>query len=135
VAPGPQIILFANSKELRTERAREGATILVCIKLLHTVIWLFFASCIVALPIAGWRQRFRWAAGLSALVLVECLVLAVNHFRCPLTGLAARYTEERAANFDIYLPEWLARHNQSLFGALFVAGGLFTLWRWLVARR
>jgi hypothetical protein len=52
-----------------------------------------------------------------------------------LTGLAARYTEERAANFDIYLPEWLARHNQSLFGALFVAGGLFTLWRWLAARR
>jgi hypothetical protein len=89
----------------------------------------------VALPILGWRQRFRLAAGLSALVLVECAVLAVNHFRCPLTGLAARYTEERAANFDIYLPEWLARHNQSLFGALFVAGGLFTLWRWLAARR
>jgi len=89
----------------------------------------------VALPILGWRRRFRWAAGLSALVLVECAVLAVNHFRCPLTGLAARYTEERAANFDIYLPEWLARHNQSLFGALFVAGGLFALWRWLAARR
>ena len=89
----------------------------------------------MALPIAGWRQRFRWAAVLSALVLVECVVLAVNHFRCPLTGLAARYTEERVANFDIYLPEWLARHNQSLFGALFVAGGLFTLWRWLIARR
>jgi len=89
----------------------------------------------VALPIAGWRQRFRRAAGLSALVLVECVVLAVNHFRCPLTGLAARYTEERAANFDIYLPEWLARHDQRIFGALFVAGGLFTLWRWLIARR
>jgi len=58
-----------------------------------------------------------------------------NRFRCPLTDVAARYTEERAANFDIYLPEWLARHNQSLFGVLFVAGGLFTLWRWLVARR
>ena len=96
---------------------------------------MFFASCIVALPVLGWRRRFRWAARLSALVLAECVVLAVNHFRCPLTNLAARYTEERAANFDIYLPEWLARHNQSIFGALFVAGGLFTLWRWLVARR
>jgi hypothetical protein len=89
----------------------------------------------VALPVAGLRRRFRWAAGLSALVVVECVVLAVNHFRCPLTDLAARYTAERAANFDIYLPEWLARHNQSIFGALFVAGGLFTLWRWFVARR
>jgi len=87
------------------------------------------------MPIAGWRGHFRWAAGLSALVLVECVVLAANHFRCPLTDLAARYTEERGANFDIYLPEWLARHNQNIFGALFVAGGLLTLWRWLVARR
>ena len=89
----------------------------------------------MALPIAGLRRRFRWAAGLSALILVEGVVLAMNHFRCPLTDLAARYTEERGANFDIYLPEWLARNNQSIFGALFVAGGLFTLWRWFVARR
>ncbi len=89
----------------------------------------------MALPIAGLRGRFGWAAGLSALVLVECAVLAVNRFRCPLTNLAARHTEERGANFDIYLPEWLARHNQGIFGALFIAGGLFTLWRWFVARR
>ena len=89
----------------------------------------------MALPVAGLRRRFRLAAGLSALVLVESVVLAMNHFRCPLTDLAARYTEERAANFDIYLPEWLARHNQGIFGALFIAGGLFTLWRWLAARR
>ena len=119
----------------QTEEPEKGATILVWIKLLHTAIWLFFASCIVALPVVGLRRRFRWAAGLSALVLVECVVLALNHFRCPLTDLAARYTEERGANFDIYLPEWLARHNQGIFGALFVAGGLFTLWRWFVARR
>jgi len=89
----------------------------------------------VTLPVLGLRGRFRWAASLSALILAECAVLAMNHFRCPLTDLAARYTVERAANFDIYLPEWLARHNQSIFGALFVAGGLFTLWRWFVARR
>ena len=89
----------------------------------------------MALPVLGWRRRFRWAAGLSALILAECAILAMNHFRCPLTGLAASYTAERAANFDVYLPEWLARHNQSIFGALFVAGGLFTLWRWFSARR
>jgi hypothetical protein len=65
--------------------------------------------------------------------LGECLVLAVNRGRCPLTNLAARYTDERAANFDIYLPEWLARHNKSIFGLLFVAGELVLLWRW--ARR
>jgi hypothetical protein len=49
-------------------------------------------------------------------------VLAANRMRCPLTDLAARYTEERADNFDIYLPLWLARHNQRIFGTLYVVG-------------
>jgi hypothetical protein len=44
--------------------------------------------------------------------------------------MAARYTEQRSANFDIYLPLWLARHNKTIFGALFVAGGLFVLTVW-----
>jgi hypothetical protein len=68
---------------------------------------------------------------LTALVLIECAILAANHFRCPLTAVAARYTSDRAANFDIYLPLWLAAHNQSIFGALFFAGAIFTLFRWL----
>lgn len=86
-----------------------------------------FASCILALPVAGMLRRFRWAVGLMTLALVECVVLALNHFRCPLTNLAARYTEDRTDNFDIYLPVWLARHNQTILGALFVVGGLLAL--------
>jgi hypothetical protein len=38
------------------------------------------------------------------MVLIECIILAANQGRCPLTGLAAGYTEQRTANFDIYLP-------------------------------
>ena len=108
---------------------------LAWIKLLHTAIWCFFAGCILALPIAGVLRRFRTAAILTTVVLVECAVLALNHFRCPLTDLAARYTQERPDNFDIYLPVWLARHNQAIFGTLFVAGGLLVLWQWLCSRR
>lgn len=40
---------------------------------------------------------------------------------------AGRYTEERADNFDIYLPLWLARHNKTMFGAVFIASELFVL--------
>lgn len=65
------------------------------------------------------------------MVVVECIVLAANHGRCPLTGVAARYTEERTANFDIYLPLWLARHNKTIFGTLFVTGIMYALGRWL----
>jgi hypothetical protein len=107
---------------------------LVRIKLLNTVIWFFFAACILALPLVGFLRRFRAAALLTAVVLSKCVVLALNHFRCPLTGLAARYTSNRARNFDIFLPLWLARHNQSVFGTLFFAGALFVLNRYLSTR-
>jgi hypothetical protein len=105
-------------------------TRLVQIKLLHTAVWFFFAGCIVAIPVLGAQRRYVWAAVLVGLVLVECGVLAANRGRCPLTALAARQTEQRTANFDIYLPQWLARYNKTIFGMLFVGGGLFVLARW-----
>ena len=74
--------------------------------------------------------RFRWAVILSGIVLLECGVLAVNGGRCPMTDLAARYTLDRAANFDIYLPNWLARYNKAIFGTLFVLSELIVAWRW-----
>ena len=104
------------------------------IKLAHTVVWAFVAGCVVAIPVAGLAGRLDWAAGLSAIVLAECAVLALNGMRCPLTDLAARYTGERAANFDIYLPEWLARNNKTVFGALLVAGEIVVVARWLGRR-
>lgn len=103
------------------------------IKMLHTLIWMFFVSCIVAIPIVGMRNEFRWAGMLTGLVLVECGVILVNRGRCPLTDWASRYTEERGDNFDIYLPVWLARWNKTIFGTLFVLGGLFVLGRWLLS--
>lgn len=103
--------------------------VLSFIKLLHTAVWLFFVGCIVCIPVVSARRNFLWAEALAAIVLVECVVLALNHGRCPLTDLASRYTDDRHANFDIYLPEWLARHNKPLFGALFVADLLFLTWQ------
>ncbi len=111
------------SSEILTRRLRQ-------IKLLHTVVWAIMAASIMALPWAGWSGEFRWAMGLTLLILGECLVLALNHGRCPLTDIAARYTNDRADNFDIYLPLWLARENKRIFGVLFVAGELVVLWSW-----
>lgn len=104
--------------------------VLRTIKLLHTAVWALFAGCIVAIPIAVWRDDLRLAATLVAIVSVEVLILAVNQWKCPLTAVAARYTDERRANFDIYLPEWLARYNKEVFGPLFAGGLLLVLARW-----
>jgi len=90
------------------------------------------AGFILALPVAAFTRHFGWALILTAFIVSECGVLAANRARCPLTDWAARYTEDRTANFDIYLPEWLAQNNKAIFGTLFVVNELIALWRWLV---
>lgn len=100
------------------------------IKLLHTAVWAFFVGCIIAIPIFAFLRLYTAAVALIGVVLVEVIVLAANRLRCPLTGVAARYTNDRSDNFDIYLPLWVARHNKVIFGLLFLGGALFTLARW-----
>jgi hypothetical protein len=104
---------------------------LLGVKALHTAVWAFFAACIVAIPILGWRGARLPATVLCGVVLVEVLVLLFNEWRCPLTPIAARYTSDRRANFDIFLPEWLARYNKEIFGTLYVAGLVFVAYLWL----
>jgi hypothetical protein len=113
----------------------DSAATLRTVKVVHTIAWAFFAGAIVALPVAAWRGEMRIAAILIAIVMVEVVILVANGWRCPLTGVAARYTDDRRDNFDIYLPLWLARHNKLIFGLLFVAGLLYTAVRWRTLQR
>lgn len=102
---------------------------LVLVKMAHTIVWAFFASAILAIPVAAWYRRFGLFLVLTGIVMVEVLVLALNGMRCPLTGVAARYTDDRRDNFDIYLPLVIARYNKEIFGSLFVLGLLLGLVR------
>jgi hypothetical protein len=117
--------------DTRMERESPRNRALMLVKVAHTAIWAFFAACILALPVAGGLRRFDWAVGLTGLVLLECGVLAVNRGRCPLTDVAERFTADRAPDSDIYLPKWLAQHNKTLFGTLFVLNEAIVLWQWL----
>lgn len=110
--------------------SRTDADALRMVKLAHTVVWAFFAGSVVAIPVLAWVGALRAAAVAIGVVLVEVLILVFNRMRCPLTAVAARYTDDRRDNFDIYLPEWLARHNKEVFGTLYVAGILLTAARW-----
>jgi hypothetical protein len=100
------------------------------IKMVHTIVWAAFVSCILAIWLFAWQAEFYNATLSIGIVCVEALVLILNRWRCPLTSVAARYTADRRANFDIYLPEWLAHHTKLIFGTLCVAGIIFTLARW-----
>ena len=110
--------------------ANSVAGSLRAIKLVHTLVWAFFAGSILAIPVCARTGNFRAALVLIAIVFLEVLVIVVNGWRCPLTGVAARYTDDRRDNFDIYLPEWLARHNKLIFGVLYFLGIAFTAAQW-----
>lgn len=107
----------------------------MAIKVVHTVVWAFFVVCILSVPLAAGFHRFRLAAVFAGLVVLECLLLAVNRCRCPLTDVAARFAPEDAPNFDIYLPAWVARYNKQIFGIIFVLGILFALAEWMLSGR
>ncbi|HEY6640968.1 hypothetical protein [Povalibacter sp.] len=98
------------------------------IKAVHTLVWAVFAGSILAIPVFVLLGKLPIAWGLIGFVFLEVVVLIANRMRCPLTDVAGRYTPERQDNFDIYLPLWLARHNKEIFGGLYVAGIVYTLW-------
>lgn len=103
---------------------------LIAVKAAHTAIWAFFVACILSAPVAARHGHFALAAGLIGFVAVEAVVLLLNQWSCPLTGIAARYTEQREDNFDIYLPRWLAKHNKSIFTPLYLLGAGYTAYAW-----
>lgn len=103
---------------------------LVIVKLTHTIAWAFFVAMITTIPLAATADRFDLAAIAAAVVFAEVVILALNRWHCPLTPIAARYTDDRRANFDIYLPEALARLNKQVFGPLYVLGMLYAVARW-----
>ena len=88
-------------------------------------------ACILAIPLSAWVHHLRLAVALSAVVWVECGLLAINEGRCPISNVAARLTTDREPNFDIFLPVWLARWNKEIFGTLFAIGEFALLVLWL----
>ena len=97
----------------------EDGTKLIAIKLLHTIIWVFFNVVIFYLLYAVIANRIdHWVwLGLGCFV-VEGLVLLIFKNFCPLTLWARRYSDSSRHNFDIYIPNWLARYNKPIYSSL-----------------
>jgi hypothetical protein len=86
------------------------------IKIVHTIIWaVMTASNLLAFYFALIGRFDYWFWLPASLIIIETLVVVFNHWRCPITKIAANYTENRKSNFDIYLPEWLAKYNVRIY--------------------
>lgn len=101
------------------------------VKMLHTLVWAIIAGAIVALYPAVALDSPGLFGALHVIIGAELLTLLLFRGKCPLTHVAARYTDDRRPNFDIFLPETLARYNKEVFTAILVGGWLFGALRWL----
>ena len=92
------------------------ASKLTLIKTIHTVIWIFFNVVIAYLLYAVITDKIdKWVwIGLGVFAL-EAIVLLIFNMKCPLTIVARRYSDSAQHNFDIYLPNWLAKHNKTIY--------------------
>ena len=68
--------------------------------------------------IANKMDKFVWIG--IALILLEGGVLLIFKKMCPITIIARKYSDSTKDNFDIYLPNWLAKWNKLIYTTLFV---------------
>lgn len=103
---------------------------LLIIKLVHTIVWLFFVSIIFYVVYSGVTNEITTLTWIAiGLVLAEGLVLLIFKMFCPITLIARKYSASKKDNFDIFLPEWIARHNKLIFTSIFLAGLILVVFR------
>jgi hypothetical protein len=108
-----------------------NARALLMVRVLHTAIWGFLAGAIVALLLMAIAGVTHGTVLLSAMVWIEIAVLAANGWKCPLTSVAERLTDDRGDTFDIILPPWLSRNSRWIFTPMFLTAQVVLLWRGL----
>lgn len=92
---------------------------LIAIKMIHTLVWLFFNVVIFYMLYAVLVNKIdKWLWIGYGLFVLEGLTLLVFKFFCPLTVIARKYSSSNKANFDIYLPHWLAKYNKQIYTSI-----------------
>ncbi|CAN5448886.1 hypothetical protein BH10BAC3_BH10BAC3_36570 [soil metagenome] len=94
---------------------------LTTIKIIHTLIWVFFNVILFYMAyavIVNNIVKYVWFG--IGLILLEGIVLLSFKKICPLTIMARKYYKSTKDNFDIYLPNWLARNNKLIYTTFFI---------------
>lgn len=107
-----------------------AASKLILVKTIHTLIWIFYNVVIFYLlyaVIAGKIDKWVWI-GLG-LFLFEAIILLIFKMKCPLTLIARRYSDSDKHNFDIYLPNWLAKYNLVIYISILAIVLIILIWR------
>ncbi len=103
---------------------------LLVVKIAHTIIWLFFVVVIFYVLWSGISDNVNLYTWISiGFVLTEGIILLIFKMFCPLTVIARRYSDSEKDNFDIFLPNWLAKYNKQIFTSIFVLALFLVVYR------
>jgi hypothetical protein len=107
---------------------------LILIKIIHTIIWLFFNIVLFYMAYAVIVNKIDKYVSIGiALIIGEGIVLLLFKKMCPLTIIARKYSDSNKDNFDIYLPNWLAKYNKLIYTSFFVIILLGIFYRVLIS--
>lgn len=94
------------------------------------MIWVFFNVVIFYMLYAAITNKLDWRLWTGyGLILLECIVLLTFNKMCPLTLMARKYSQSPRDNFDIYLPEWLARYNKLIYTLIVIITLFITIYQ------
>lgn len=92
------------------------------IKLVHTVGFVVLSGVLAVLVYEVFADRITiltWSA--VALFLSEGVILMVNGWRCPLTGIAEKLGSKHGQVTDFFLPKWFADRVFIFYRGVFAA--------------
>jgi hypothetical protein len=100
------------------------------LKIIHTVVWTFFNCIIFYLAYAVLINRIdKWIWICLSFILLEGLILLASKKICPITIIAKKYSASNKENFDIYLPNWLAKYNKEIYSTIVLVILLILIFR------
>lgn len=122
-----KFLIFGSFRKMKND------TKLILIKSIHTLIWVFFNVVIFYMLYAAITNKLdMWLWFGYALIFAEGITLLIFQSYCPLTLIARNYSDSSKDNFDIYLPNWLAKHNKLIYTLIFIVIIFITIYQLLI---
>lgn len=108
----------------------KSETKLTVIKIIHTLIWVFFNCVIFYMLYAAIANKLDFWLWIGyGLISIEGITLLTFKLHCPLNLLARKYSNSTKDNFDIYLPSWLAKYTKSIYTSIFIIIFIITIYQ------
>jgi hypothetical protein len=105
-------------------------TKLIIVKIIHTLVWIFFNFVIFYMLYAVFTNKLdAWLWIGYGLVTLEGVTLLIFKCSCPITNVARKYSISSKDNFDIYLPNWLAKNTVLIYSSVLAVVTIITIYQ------